>query len=92
MKLLLDTGTKMIHMIALLTVIGRLIFSLYPECNKNTRPLCRKDRLRKRKRRKISDIFIKHYSLQSEEESTPSVKKQCLEEDERHPPKHGSKS
>ena len=35
--------SEMIHMIALLTVIGRLIFSLYPECNKNTRPLCRKD-------------------------------------------------
>ena len=27
-----------------------------------------------------------------EEESTPSVKKQCLEEDERNPPKHGDKS
>ncbi|CAH3136522.1 unnamed protein product [Pocillopora meandrina] len=35
--------SEMIHMIALSTVIGRLIFSLYPECNKNTRPLCRKD-------------------------------------------------
>ena len=35
--------SEMIHMMALLTVIGRLIFSLYPECNKNTRPLCRKD-------------------------------------------------
>ena len=36
--------------------------------------------------------FLKHYSLQSEEESTPPVKKQCLEEDERNPPKHESKS
>lgn len=35
--------SEMIHMMALSTVIGRLIFSLYPECNKNTRPLCRKD-------------------------------------------------
>ena len=47
MKLLLDAGTKkrseMIDMMALSTVIGRLIFSLYPECNKNTRPLCRKE-------------------------------------------------
>lgn len=35
--------SEMIHMMALSTVIGRLIFPLYPECNKNTRPLCRKD-------------------------------------------------
>lgn len=35
--------SEMIHMTALSTVIGRLIFSLYPECNKNTRPLCRKE-------------------------------------------------
>lgn len=35
--------SEMIHMMALSTVIGRLIFPLYPECNKNIRPLCRKD-------------------------------------------------
>ena len=46
------------------------------------------DGVEKRKRRKISDFFIKQHSLQSEEESTPPVKKQCLEENERNPPKH----
>ncbi|KAJ7363197.1 hypothetical protein OS493_011478 [Desmophyllum pertusum] len=32
----------MMHMLALSTVIGRPIFSLYPECNTNTHPLCHK--------------------------------------------------
>ena len=33
----------MMHLMALSTVIGRPIFSLYPECNTNTRPLCHKE-------------------------------------------------
>ena len=48
--------------------------------------------MQKRKRRKISDFFITQHSLQSEEESTPPVKKQCLEENERNLPKHGNNS
>ena len=138
----------MMHLMALSTVIGRPIFSLYPECNTNTRLLCHKeilprdygtkkrdisvntamilwsrdsnldnrpgswyepnhfvpifiqgnvpqqspsttalekdqrDGVQKRKRRKISDFFITQHSLQSEEESTPPVKKQCLEEND----------
>ena len=148
----------MMHLMALSTVIGRPMFSLYPECKTNTRPLSRKeilprdygtkkrdisintamflwsrdnnfdnrpgswyepnhfvpifihgnvprqpptttalekdqrDGVQKRKGRKISDFFIKQHSLQSEEESTPPVKKQHLEESERNPPKHGNKS
>ena len=147
----------MMHLMALSTVIGRPIFSFYPECNTNTRPLCHKeilprdygtkkrdisvnkamilwsrdsnldnrpgswyepnhfvpifiqgtvqqpptttaleknqrDGVEKRKRRKISDFFIKQHSLQSEEESAPPVKKQCLEENERNLPKHRNNS
>ena len=37
-------------------------------------------------------FFIKQHSLQYEEESTLPVKKHCLEENERNPPKHGNKS
>lgn len=48
--------------------------------------------MEKRKRRKISDFFIKQHSLQSEEESAPPVKKQCLEENERNLPKHRNNS
>lgn len=33
----------MMHIMALSTVIGRPIFSLYPECNTNTRALCHKE-------------------------------------------------
>jgi len=33
----------MMHLMALSTVIGRPILSLYPECNTNTRPLCHKE-------------------------------------------------
>ena len=147
----------MMHLMALSTVIGRPIFSFYPECNTNTRPLCHKeilprdygtknrdisvnkamilwsrdsnldnrpgswyepnhfvpifiqgnvqqpptttaleknqrDGVEKRKWRKISDFFIKQHSLQSEEESAPPVKKQCLEENERNLPKHRNNS
>ena len=148
----------MMHLMALSTVIGRPIFSLYPKCNTNTRPLCneeilprdygakkrdisvntamilwsrdgnldnrpgswyepnhfvpifiqgnvpqqpptttalekdQRDGVQKGKRRKISDFFIKQPSLQSEEESTPPVKKQCLEDNECNPPKLGNKS
>ena len=148
----------MMHIMALSTVIGRPIFSLYPECNTNTRALCHKeilprdydtkkrdisantamilwsrdsnldhhprswyepthfvpiliqgnlpqqpptttvlekdqrDGVQKGKRRKISDFFYKTLLPTIEEESTPPVKKQCLEEDERNPPKHGDKS
>ena len=147
----------MMHLMALSTVIGRPIFSLYPECNTNTRPLChneilprdygtkkrdisvkkamilwfrdskldnrpgswyepnhfvpifiqgnvqqpptttaleknQRDGVEKRKRRKISDFFIKQHSLQSEEESAPPVKKQCLEENERNLPKRRNNS
>ena len=37
-------------------------------------------------------FFIKQHALKFEEESTPPVKKQCLEENERNPPKHGNNS
>ena len=33
----------MMHLMAISTVIGRPIFSLYPECNTNTHPLCHKE-------------------------------------------------
>ena len=51
-----------------------------------------RDGVQKRKQGKISDVFYKTLLPTIEEESSPPVKKQCLEEDERNPPKHGNKS
>ena len=46
------------HLMALSTVIGRPIFSLYPECNTNTRPLCHKEILPRDYGTKKRDISV----------------------------------
>lgn len=48
----------MMHVMALSTVIGRLIFSLHPECNTNTRPLFHKTVVPRDYTTKKPDIIV----------------------------------